>query len=1128
MPAAKAQGEEAAMTPHRGLTRNDRILIARSLAEGRVKIELLVAGEPGQSAALIPILINQGAMVRYRNDDLGYVRVRIPIGRVQAIANLTGIIRINVDGADQSDVELNQLHLINGPVRTNDVITAVSTGKGSPYPWPTPNASTRQANAFTGVAEIGGAEFKKAQRTYDGRGVRIAFLEREDPTSPFLQHGHSLQGRIVPKLVDMVNAVSPDELAEVSTNNDREYFGWTNMAIRIRAMNGTFTYRGKIYRAPHDGAYQVGLFRLRDDVKFKNMLHPHGTAYVDSQHFPLLWEKSTGTVWVNAEQNGDFSKDIAMHDFRVHHDLGHLRLRLDNWSMWGEHYTTGDTPPTNFVFLIQTDPHRDYVAVHMPFHSIHGTGVASAAVGHGYFGGAFDGVAPSAEMVSTVAGEAPYSGGLEGLIMAARYPGVDVISLSWGACFFNEDGMSVMDLIVDRLVQRYQVLPFISASNDGPALSTVCSPSTSDGAVSVGAYTSQAMFAGNDGAAVPQADYLAYYSSRGPRRDGGFKPDLVAPTEVLSAKPMVTPRVLLQQRILLPRGYGISNGTSTAAPMAAGAAALLISAAKQIGILHDPLRIKRALVASARALNGYGAAEQGGGLINVPNAWRSLNKMQGELVRVNATAPVLDVSSDSLRTPNRGEGLFEREGWRAGRHATRAYTFVRVNGPSEPQTYDVSWLHNDGTFKSANTIRLPFGEPINYDVAVAPASSGAHSAILQLVDPTTKTVVDTRLNTVIAAEEFNPGNQFTVTHRGSIEHPGIMRYFFRVPKEANNFTARVSVAHRDLAAISNPWVASQFLEVHMPDGRRSPGFYQRSPYHDGSMWSESFADPLPGVWEVDINNTNPDGFSSPWAISSDPATLKPIPPTTYSLTASTFSLRALPLNAAARGSHTVESYMLVNRMAPVALRPTVSLLGVMREKTIKVRSGSPKLIAIEVPNQTTQVEVAVSDATDPVDVFLFSCTEITAKTQKRTPGEPYGRECTLKASADTKVSNVARYTDSNVAPGRWVAVIEPSVPTGDVTLRYRQVVASALYGSVRMRAATPHMVSGGSTTAVAEIHRMGRVPPGSSLVALRQFEAEQATYIWAKSKATTIVDMMKAKPAPRTAWPSVWQDVIRL
>src|SRR5919202_1218128 len=59
------------------------------------------------------------------------------------------------------------------------------------------------------------------------------------------------------------------------------------------------------------------------------------------------------------------------------------------------------------------------------------------------------------------------------------------------------------------------------------------------------------------------------------------------------------------------------QGTSMASPQAAGAAALLVSAAKQAGVQSQPAQLRQALTSTARFLPRYGAYEQGNGLINV-------------------------------------------------------------------------------------------------------------------------------------------------------------------------------------------------------------------------------------------------------------------------------------------------------------------------------------------------------------------------------------------------------------------------------------------------------------------------------------------------------------------------------
>ena len=66
----------------------------------------------------------------------------------------------------------------------------------------------------------------------------------------------------------------------------------------------------------------------------------------------------------------------------------------------------------------------------------------------------------------------------------------------------------------------------------------------------------------------------------------------------------------------LPPGYTLMNGTSMASPQGTGVGALLISAAKQAGVQHQPDQIRQALMSSARFLAetrvaDYQAVDQG-------------------------------------------------------------------------------------------------------------------------------------------------------------------------------------------------------------------------------------------------------------------------------------------------------------------------------------------------------------------------------------------------------------------------------------------------------------------------------------------------------------------------------------
>lgn len=145
----------------------------------------------------------------------------------------------------------------------------------------------------------------------------------------------------------------------------------------------------------------------------------------------------------------------------------------------------------------------------------------------------------------------------------------DVVSSSWGTSY-NIDPRFRPDIIALRLGN---ILPIFSAGNDGPFESTVASPADYPESFAVGA--------------VDDAALVTTFSGRGPSGSpwSEIKPELAAPgADVLSTFP--------------GGAYALGDGTSMAAPHAAGVAALLLQAAP--GLTPDEL--EALLLQTARPL----------------------------------------------------------------------------------------------------------------------------------------------------------------------------------------------------------------------------------------------------------------------------------------------------------------------------------------------------------------------------------------------------------------------------------------------------------------------------------------------------------------------------------------------
>ncbi len=227
----------------------------------------------------------------------------------------------------------------------------------------------------------------------------------------------------------------------------------------------------------------------------------------------------------------------------------------------------------------------------------HGTHTAGLIVG------AKVGVAPDAKILSALVlpnGEGTFAQVIAGMQWvldpdnsAATDDGAKIVSMSLGL-----PGQFDAFIPAVRNMVRAGALPVFAAGNSGPAAGSINSPGNLPEPLTVGA--------------VDQSSALASFSSRGPVTWGApinatfSKPDVVAPGVGITS--------------LAPGGgYAALSGTSQAAPIVAGAAAVLRAA--KPGAPWDA--IKNALRDGAKGLSGDQNAV-GRGLVSLPGALEKL------------------------------------------------------------------------------------------------------------------------------------------------------------------------------------------------------------------------------------------------------------------------------------------------------------------------------------------------------------------------------------------------------------------------------------------------------------------------------------------------------------------------
>jgi subtilisin family serine protease len=994
--AGSAGAADGAGSPK--LSKEDRAALAEARANGEKQVTMLIAAKPGEMNAVAEGVTGLGGTVRKTEASIDYVRATVPTDKVEAVASL--------DAVQQASLDI--LIPLDDP---------------SPDATPTPpGPGTPAENPQLPTRDIGAPQFVAAHPTYDGRGAVIGILDTGiDVLTPELQTGKNSSGGTVRKIIQWKNFNDPFSGLDPS---------WVNMETQVTVSGGSFTAGGSTYTGvPADGTYRFGVFKesaISASSEYGIDCNPATPAFdagadlnrngVCGESFAAIWDTSSDTVRVDSTADKSFAGEKAMKNYDVNYDIG--IFGTDNPST-----ATRETVP----FTIQTDGADKFINIGV-VGAEHGTHVAGIAAGRHFFGGAMNGAAPEAQIVSVrvcVFGTSCTSAGLiDGMIYAEKQANVDVINMSIGGLPALNDGNNARAILYNRLIDQSKAQMFISAGNSGSGHNTVGDPSIAEKVMSVGAYVHQDTWFNNYGAVSSKVEGLFNFSSRGPREDGGLKPNIVAPGAAISTVPAWEPNFPLVPP--LPPGYDLLNGTSMAAPQATGGAALLISAAKQTGAQWKPDQLRQAINSGARYLAGEGAYEQGNGIMQVGAAWDVL-KQNVKTVDITSSAPVKTVLSGLLATPNRGPGIYEREGWTPGQTGTRTITFTRTSGGAGGITYNLSWLGSDGTFSSAASISLPRGTPVNLPVTINAGAAGIHSALLRLNDPNTAGVDYTVLNTIVAANQFNAANNFSVASSGSADRPDMATFFYNV--EPNTPAFKV-----DVTSISGRVRILRYSPQGLPIDNTST-----EPFQTGGSLSKTLSNPIAGVWEVAVE------------VSRTSA----VAPATFDVTGTVLGVDISPtswtIDPATVGTTYTNMFTFTNRFGSFTGGAVGTALGGAGANHATIAAGGAQQIyEVTVPAGSTRIASQIGNASDSradLDLFLFDCTTGTCVQRASSTG----------ASANEFVSF------NNPAAGLWKILVDPfAVPAGSTTYDETDVISNPAFGSVIVTdPAAPH--ANGST-----------------------------------------------------------------
>ena len=1008
---------------------HDRELLAKAKATGEQRVTLIVAADKGATGKVAAELARLGGKIANRLDAVGYVRASVPTGAVQRAAAIPGVAAIDLDES------------IPVP-RTRP---EAKTGAAAQVTVAGPGPSTPADNPFMPTGETGAVAFKKAHPTWDGRGITVGILDTGvDLDNPWLQTTSTGER----KIVDWFTATDPLFDGDAS---------WRAMLTEVTGP--TFTFAGSSWTSP-PGTFKIN--RFSESIAVGELGSDVNRDGDTTDRFGVLYDPVTHDIRVDTDQDFNFTNNPVMRPYRERFDIGHFGT---------------DSPATavreQVPFVVEFREDVDVTPAGLPgvadFVNIgiveaqHGSHVAGITAANNMLGNPdFDGAAPGAKLVSARA--CLFTGGCtnaaltDGMVDLVVNRHVDVVNMSIGGLPALNDGSNARAQLYNRLIRDFGVQLIFSIGNDGPGVNTAGDPGVATDVVGAGASISKETWLANYGSVTRTAYQMFNFSSRGPREDGGLKPNVAAPGSAISTTPLWQPGGPVPEAgYSLPPGLSMLNGTSMASPQTTGAAALLLSAGKATGRAFSPADLRRALYSSARQVAGVPAYAQGNGLVSVTRAWSLLEG--GVQVRgYTADAPVCTPLSAFLTTPNRGTGVYNRCAATAGGHRpgeTKTYpvTLTRTSGPARGIVHNLQWVGNDGTFSGPSKVTLGLNQPVTVTITATP-SVGVHGALLRVDDPATSTVDFETMHVVIASNApAAPGYAFST--QGSVDRNLHKSYFVTVPDGAPALQVNLS----GLAAGSQTrFIAINPFGLHVESTSSLVCYANFSDPVACNPTSRAYENPIPGVWEIEVESrrTSPQ-LDNPFQL-------------TARIQGVTVEPAVVELPSVTAGTPTPVTWTLTNRFGPVQVQGRGGPLGSTFTARPSIATDETDTFQVAVPAGATRLDVAIGNPSDPgadLDLTVFL------------NGVQVGQD----ADGDSEEA----VSIDNPAPGTYtVEVFGFNVPAGTTEYDYHDVFFASALGSVDVPSAFVTLANGASTTIT------GTVTAASAPAAGRQLTGEMA------------------------------------
>src|SRR5262245_21181493 len=155
-----AQSASAQIPRRQFLFKDARSELAIARAKGEKDALLIIASMPGQNAVVAKTITSMGGTIQHRSDDVDYLRARVPLEKVEALAVDKAVHSFSISPRGNTEA--------GGGGGGENTVSATDTTKKRD--WPPPLLSTYPiTNRYDPLGDLRARDFRTQNPTWDGR-----------------------------------------------------------------------------------------------------------------------------------------------------------------------------------------------------------------------------------------------------------------------------------------------------------------------------------------------------------------------------------------------------------------------------------------------------------------------------------------------------------------------------------------------------------------------------------------------------------------------------------------------------------------------------------------------------------------------------------------------------------------------------------------------------------------------------------------------------------------------------------------------------------------------------------------------------------------------------------------------